>query len=145
MELDIKETIARYEEANFRVNRRLNAMIREQLPEQLTIDQFATLRYLRSHECSTSSELADIFCVGKSSITAIITRLFDKSLIERIQGEKDRRVTYITLTDEGKRLCDLMEEKIQDILAHYIQYFDEKEARTFIETFEKLADVMMNS
>lgn len=140
----LKQIIARYEGANFLVNRRLNAMIREQLPNELTLDQFATLRYIRSQEKSTSSELADIFCVGRSSITAIINRLFDKKLIQRMQGEKDRRVTYLTLTEEGKQMNDKMEEKIHEILSYFIQYFDEQEALTFIETFEKLAEVMNN-
>ncbi|MGG1634656.1 MarR family transcriptional regulator [Paenibacillus sp. FSL A5-0031] len=140
----LKQLIDRYEAANFLVNRRLNAMIRELMPDDLTVDQFATLRYLHSKEMSTSSELADIFCVGKSSITAIITRLFDKNLIQRFPDEKDRRVIYLALTEEGKQVCDLMEDKIQVLLAKYINRFEEQEANCFIETFEKLAKEMMN-
>jgi len=140
----LKQLIDRYEAANFLVNRRLNSMIRELMPDGLTVDQFSTLRYLRFREMSTSSELADIFCVGKSSITAIITRLFDKNLIQRLPDEKDRRVIYLALTEEGKQVCDLMEDKIQVLLAKYINRFDEQEANCFIETFEKLAKEMMN-
>ncbi|WP_028608368.1 MarR family winged helix-turn-helix transcriptional regulator [Paenibacillus harenae] len=139
----LKQIVDRYEAANFLVNRRLNAMIRELMPEELTIDQFATLRYLRMNEKSTSSELADIFCVGKSSITAIITRLFDKSLLVRIPDDKDRRVTYLALTEEGKRMCDMMEEKIHTLLSKFITQFDEQEALSFIHTFEKLAARLM--
>ncbi|MDQ8734167.1 MarR family transcriptional regulator [Paenibacillus sp. LHD-38] len=141
----LKDIIDRYEAANFLVNRRLNAMIRELMPDDLTVDQFSTLRYLRSREKSTSSELADIFCVGKSSITAIITRLFDKNLIQRLPDEKDRRVIYLALTQEGKQVCDRMEDKIQVLLAKYIDRFEEQEALTFIETFERLANEMMQS
>ncbi|WP_419875690.1 MarR family winged helix-turn-helix transcriptional regulator [Candidatus Pristimantibacillus sp. PTI5] len=139
----LKDIIDRYEAANFLVNRRLNAMIRELMPDDLTVDQFSTLRYLRSREKCTSSELADIFCVGKSSITAIITRLFDKNLIERLPDEKDRRVIYLALTQEGKQVCDRMEDKIHVLLAKYIERFPEQEAMKFIETFEKLAQEMM--
>lgn len=140
----LKQIIDRYEAANFLVNRRLNAMIRELMPDCLTVDQFATLRYLRFKERSTSSELADIFCVGKSSITAIITRLFDKKLIQRLPDEKDRRVIYLTLSEEGKQACDQMEEKIHVLMAKYLDRFEEQEAHNFIETFEKLAMEMMN-
>ncbi|WP_424766544.1 MarR family winged helix-turn-helix transcriptional regulator [Paenibacillus sp. sgz302251] len=140
----LKQIIDRYEAANFLVNRRLNGMIRELMPDELTIDQFSTLRYLRAREKSTSSELADIFCVGKSSITAIITRLFDKNLIKRLPDERDRRVTYLILTDEGARICDIMEDKIQVLLAKYMMHFDEQEALSFIETFEKLAEKLMH-
>ncbi|MCA0756170.1 MarR family transcriptional regulator [Paenibacillus sp. N4] len=140
----LKQIIDRYEAADFIIHRRLNAMIREMMPDQLTIDQFSTLRYLRLKEKCTSSELADIFCVGKSSITAIITRLFDKSLIQRFPDDRDRRVTYLSLTGEGVRMCEMMEEKIQELLAKYITQFDEPEALRFIETYEKLAARMMN-
>jgi len=143
--MDLKQFIDRYESATFVVNRRVNAMIREIMPGELTIDQFATLRYLRAQQTSTSSELADIFCVGKSSITAIVTRLSDKNLIKRLPDEKDRRVIYLALTEEGVQICDLMEEKIQQLLSKYMKHFDEQEAVAFINTFEKLAKEMMNS
>lgn len=135
----LNDIIRRYEAANFLVNRRLNAMIREMMPGELTIDQFATLRYLRKQGKSTSSELADIFCVGKSSITAIVNRLFDKNLIKRLPDDKDRRVTYLALTEEGERISDELEGEIQKLLAKYIQPFHEEEALSFIQTFEKLA------
>ncbi|WP_138753832.1 MarR family winged helix-turn-helix transcriptional regulator [Paenibacillus sinopodophylli] len=141
----LKDIIDRYEAAHFLVNRRLNAMFRELMPEDLTVDQLSTLRYLQLHNRSTSSELADIFCVGKSSITAIVTRLFDKNLIQRLPDEKDRRVIYLALTEEGRQICDHMNDKIDVLLAKYIEPFSEQEAIGFIETFEKLAKGMMQS
>lgn len=141
----LKQMISRYEEATFTVNRRMAALLKEKLGEEITSEQHATLRYIRRKEQCTSSELADIFCVGKSSITAIITRLFDKELIKRIPDDKDRRVTYLALTDKGIEIADRMEEKIQELLGSFIQHFDEQEAIVFIETFEKLARVLVQS
>jgi DNA-binding MarR family transcriptional regulator len=139
----LKQLIDRYCAATFIVNRKINAHLRDLMPEEITVDQFSTMQYIRAQGRCTSSELADIFCVGKSSITAIITRLFDKELIMRLPDEKDRRVTYLTLTDEGKRLTDEMESKVQNMLAQYISHFSEKEAIAFIETYEKLAAVLV--
>jgi DNA-binding MarR family transcriptional regulator len=141
----MKQLVDRYQAATFMVNRRLNAMIRERLPEALTLDQYSTLIYIRQNGPCTSSELADIFCVGKSSITAIITRLFDKNLIERVPHKTDRRVTHLSITPEGKRLTDENEEKIHDLLSAYLHHFDEKEAKGFIETYEKLAKVLVQT
>jgi Transcriptional regulators len=138
-EEQLKELIRRYETANFIVERRMGAMLRDLLPESLTVDQLATMRFLRRSGVSTSSELSEIFCVGKSSITAIITRLSDKDLIRRLPGEKDRRVIHLALTEKGEALCDIMETRIQERLAKFIQHFREEEAIAFIETFEKLA------
>jgi DNA-binding MarR family transcriptional regulator len=139
----LKEWIHRYEMAGFIIERRMHAMVRDLMPEELTVDQFRALRYLRHNARSTASDVAEIFCVGKSSITAIMTRLSDKGLIQRVPDEKDRRVINLVLTEEGSRLCDLMEDRVQTVLAGIIEHFDEKEAAAFIETFEKLARIVM--
>ncbi|EFM08983.1 transcriptional regulator, MarR family [Paenibacillus curdlanolyticus YK9] len=141
----LQQTIDRYIAASFTVNRRLSAMIRDVLPDGITAEQSATLRYLRENGRSTSSELADIFCVGKSSITAIITRLFDKHLIERVPDEKDRRVTYLVLTPEGEQMTRLFDSKLEELLGQYLIHFDNKEAKAFIETYEKLAAVLVHT
>ncbi|MFX3636452.1 MAG: MarR family winged helix-turn-helix transcriptional regulator [Candidatus Pristimantibacillus sp.] len=140
-----KQIVARYEAAHFTVNRKLTAMMRELMPEGLTVDQYMTLRYMRNNEECTSSELADIFCVGKSSITAIITRLVDKQLIVRVPDDKDRRVTFLKLTEEGKEMSDVLEVEIQKLIGTFLCHFDEQEAHTFLNTFEKLALVMGSS
>ncbi|TMV52855.1 MarR family transcriptional regulator [Paenibacillus mesophilus] len=141
----LKQIITRYENASFIVNRRLNALLRDLVPGELTLDQVFVLRYMCTHNPCTSSELADTFCVGKSSITAIISRLFDKSLIRRIPDEKDRRVTYLALTEEGMRVTGEMERKIHQLLTRYIARFDEQEGEAFIATFEKLARVLLEA
>ncbi|MFC3790130.1 MarR family winged helix-turn-helix transcriptional regulator [Paenibacillus sp. GCM10012307] len=138
----LPEITARYETAMFTVNRKLNAMIRELTPGDLTAEQLSTLRYIRSKGSATSSELADIFCVGRSSITAIITRLSAKNLIIRRLDEKDRRVIYLELSEEGTRLTDEMETRILHLFSKYLVDFDSEEAMLFINVLEKLAKVL---
>jgi DNA-binding MarR family transcriptional regulator len=138
----LSSIIERYESASFIVYRRMNAAIREGLSDDLTLDQMSMIRYLRKHGQCTATELAEAFCVGKSSISAITSRLFDKQFIRRIPDETDRRVTYFALTEEGYRKSLETDEKIQEILMKYIGHFSEEEALRFIETFEKLAKVL---
>jgi Transcriptional regulators len=134
--------IRRYEDVWYRVHRRLNMLLRRCIEEDITVDQYLAIRYLHACGRSTSSELAEYFCVGKSSITAIVTRLFDKGLIARIPDSKDRRVTYLELTDEGRKHAEAIDERFRERLAAFLGYFDQKETQRFIETFEKLADVL---
>ncbi|WP_338553546.1 MarR family transcriptional regulator [Paenibacillus sp. KS-LC4] len=136
------EIIARYETTYLAINRQIGSLFRASMPDGLTVEQYSVLRYLRKQGKTNSSELADTFCVGRSSITALTTRLFDKQLIEREQDPKDRRVTYLKLLPAGEQLTDQSELKIQEMLALYIQHFDEQEALQFITTYEKLAKVM---
>jgi len=139
----LSKLIDRYLEASFTVNRKLNALTRDLLPDELTLDQSTALRYLRDHGCTTSSELAEVFCVGKSSITAIITRLSDKNLIERVPDEKDRRVTYLKATPEGKRLTRQFDSRLEEMLCQYLSHFTDQEAFGFIELYEKLAAALV--
>ncbi|MEK3884074.1 MarR family transcriptional regulator [Paenibacillus sp. PL2-23] len=139
----LMEWVRRYEIADFIVERRLHAKVKDIMPEELTVEQFKTLRYLRHNERCTASELADFFCVGKSTITAVINRLFDKGLINRVPEEKDRRVVQLVLTAEGMSICVAMEERVQSVLAGIMDQFEEKEAVQFIETLEKLAQAAM--
>lgn len=139
----LSSIIHRYEEASFIVTRRINAAIRESLLDELTLDQYAVIRYMHKRGRCTSTELADTFCVGKSSVTAIINRLSDKRLIERLPDERDRRVTYLRLTGEGEVLSEKMEDRIQELLSKYLMHFEEQEALRFIETFEKLAQLLL--
>lgn len=134
--------IMRYEEAQFTVTRQVNAIIRSIVPEEITVDQYAIIRYIHKHGRVTSSELAEIFCVAKSSVTAIITRLFDKELIRREPDEKDRRVTYLALTPRGSEIAVYIITQIQERLSGFIGLFEEEDARVFIESYEKLAKLL---
>ncbi|WP_027091321.1 MarR family transcriptional regulator [Cohnella thermotolerans] len=144
-EQTLKQAIERYSAAMFTVNRRFNAIVRELMPEELTVDQYYILSSIRSQGQCTSSELADIFCVGKSSITAIIARLFDKRWIRRIPDEKDRRVIYLSLTEEGEKLAAEIDLKIEGLMGNYLNRFTDEEAQRFLETYEKLANVLLET
>lgn len=139
---NIRELIDRYEEASLTVNRTLNAFVREHIRHGLTIDQFSTLRYIKKNTNCTSSELADVFCVGKSAITAIITRLVDKHYIRRVRDQKDRRVVYLSLTEEGEDIYHWVEGKINEKIGLYLNSFNESEIESFIQSYEKLATII---
>ncbi|WHY79613.1 MarR family transcriptional regulator [Neobacillus sp. WH10] len=140
----IQELIDRYTTVSFQVHKKAESLIKGQIGDDLTNDQHYVLRYIsQSGEC-TSSELADAFEVNKSAITAIINRMADKGLIKRTRDENDRRVVYLTLTEEGKTLYHNCQEKIQFLVESIITQFEESEIRNFINTFEKLAGILAN-
>ncbi|MGG4035227.1 MarR family transcriptional regulator [Paenibacillus cisolokensis] len=138
----LEQLIERYEMATFSVNRSLHVILRDRMPAQLTIEQYGVLRYIESRQLCHSSDLAEFMCVGKSAITAIVTRLVDKGLVGRKPDDRDRRMIWLYLTPEGKRMVADCKAAIGRMLAGYIGYFEEKEALGFIETYEKLAAVM---
>lgn len=100
--LSIHEIVERYIQLTHEVWKRGEALIRDEIGEVLTNDQHYLLRYIYRQKRCTPTELAAAFSVQKSAITAIINRLVEKNLIKRTQDVDDRRVVYLTLTDQGE-------------------------------------------
>lgn len=128
----------RYLEVSFSVYTTAESLVREQIGSDLTNEQHYTLRYINKVGSCTSTELAEVFEVKKSAITAIINRLFEKGLIARTRDENDRRLVYLALTDKGKELFMKTEERVHKLVESIIGEFTETEIVQFLTTYEKL-------
>ena len=142
---NIKDLVDRYIAVSFSVEKKAASLVKNQIGSDLTNDQHFTLRYINQVGSCTSSELAEVFDVKKSAITAMITRMWEKGLIQRTRDENDRRVVYLTLTEKGNELYVKAEEKIHNLVESLINRFDQVEIQQFIETFEKLDKVLSQS
>ncbi|MBD1382319.1 MarR family winged helix-turn-helix transcriptional regulator [Metabacillus arenae] len=141
-EKEIQDLINRYLDVSFSVQKKAENLIKGEIGADLTNDQHYTLRYIKKKEICTSTELAQIFDVNKSAITAIINRLAEKNLIERRRDKNDRRVVYLKLSNEGEQLFNNAEGKICDLVGSLLTKFDHHEIASFIETYEKLNTVL---
>ncbi|EPY14449.1 MULTISPECIES: MarR family winged helix-turn-helix transcriptional regulator [Paenibacillus] len=142
MKRDAKTVIERYIAAEFTVVKHLFNEIGEAIPNHLTIDQYQIMCVLHQRGQCTSTDLAAVFKVVKSSITAIINRLVDHGYVERTPAEEDRRVIELSLTEEGQMVYEQVDKQVQDIVSSYLTHFNETEVETFIGTYEKLARLM---
>lgn len=82
----------------------------------ITPDQFNILNEINARENCSSSLLAKEISVKKSTITAIINRLTEKELVNRVLGKNDRRITILHLTEKGKGILSEERKKIFDAL-----------------------------
>ncbi|MEK4663827.1 MarR family transcriptional regulator [Priestia sp. FSL H7-0729] len=139
---DAGSLVNRYLDASFLVTKRFDTQIRERVGQILTMDQFCSLRLINEKRTCTPSDLAELLCIGKSSITALVNKLVDRDLVHRAGDERDRRVVYLTLTETGSQVYRETEQEIQQILEPYLVHFTPEEVRNFIESFEKLAALL---
>jgi len=140
--LSIHEIVERYIQLTHEVWKRGETLIRDEIGEDLTNDQHYLLRYIYRQQKCTPTELAAAFSVQKSAITAIINRLVEKNLIKRTQDVDDRRVIYLTLTDQGEILFEKTEAKIFKLVESIITKFDQQEIESFLKMYGKLADIL---
>ncbi len=138
----LTELIERYELLSFLVHRKGELLINEQIQSQLTHDQHITLYYIRMMKGCTSSELAQLFHVNKSAISALISRLEEKQLIVRKRNDTDRRLVHLSLTQEGETLYQESNKKIHDVVENFISQFSDDEIESFMKTYEKLALIL---
>lgn len=140
--ISLKELIDRYEQAKNTVYRRLNNVMQEQVHQELTTDQFTTLRFIFFHQPCTSSDIAQEFTIGKSAVTAQVNRLVERGLLQRKRDEKDRRVIYLSLSDEGEKLVNDALTKLYEVLGEILSNFHKEEVEAFIKSYERLAVIL---
>lgn len=52
----------------------------------------------------TISELAEVLNITLPSVTVAINKLMKKSYVEKVRGEEDGRIVYVSLTRQGRRI-----------------------------------------
>lgn len=52
----------------------------------------------------TISELAEVLNITQPSVTVAINKLMKKGYVEKVRGEEDGRIVYVSLTRQGRRI-----------------------------------------
>lgn len=80
----------------------------------ITKSQASILHVLDDEASLTAGELADACGIAGSAVTRLVDRLEAQYLVVRTQKEDDRRVVYLSLTCDGRRIAaawrDLQDE-----------------------------------
>ncbi|AWX57006.1 MarR family transcriptional regulator [Brevibacillus brevis] len=69
--------------------------------ESISPKQFILLRVLHQKGRSTVSELATILKLSNSATTIALNRLVKAGFIDRVRDEQDRRVVWVTLSQQA--------------------------------------------
>ena len=141
MERSIQQFIERYLSVSFLVNKRGAALMKCEL-DDITHDQYYVLRYIYKRGVCTSTELADVFAVNKSAITAMTNRLVEKGMIARGKDEDDRRIIALSLTEKGEQWLVETERKVYELVETMMTKLSHEEIEQFIQTYEKLVMIL---
>lgn len=101
--------------------------------------QWIALYYLDSEESISQKNLAIKMKTKDPSIARLLDRMERDGLVKRVKSKEDRRVTYVGLTDKGKRLKDEVfpeGERFSDMLLDGISDDD-------LKTFQKVLDALV--
>jgi DNA-binding MarR family transcriptional regulator len=108
----------------------------------LTHEQFNVLRILKGKfpDQMCVRDIASRMIEKSSNVPRIIDRLELKKLVERSTSSFDKRETVITLTQEGIRLLDSCNGKVNDLFDNLLS-INHEEANTLNKLLEKVREM----
>jgi DNA-binding MarR family transcriptional regulator len=105
--------------------------------KELTGRQFAYLRAIDKNEKVTVTDLADILQLSKPSVTELIKKFEDSHLIEKTRCEDDGRVSYISLTKQGKLLANSNVLESKRAVEKIFQQLSQEDIQTLVTLFDQ--------
>lgn len=72
----------------------------------LRVPEWRVLAALYARRLSTTSELADLATIDRTTLTRTLDRMAEAGWLERHADEEDMRITRVALTAAGKRMFD---------------------------------------
>ena len=111
---------------------------RECAPQGLTIKQVEYLKIIDNHSEITFSMLADLTRNSKPTITEMINKFISSNCVYKEPCQNDRRVSYIQLTEEGRKIARREEAIIERLVQRINNSLDDKEIDTLIKLLRKI-------
>ena len=88
------------------------------------------------------SDISDTLHLPRPGVTRTVKEMEDKGYLRKIASEEDGRVTYLAITDSGKRLSQIHNAQFFAQLAPLLADISEEDAACTVRTIQKLYDVM---
>ena len=88
------------------------------------------------------SDISDILNIPRPGVTRTVKEMETKGYLQKLSSPDDGRVTYITLTEEGKALSRKYDEHYFNELSPYLNDISEEDADCMIRTIGKFYEIM---
>ena len=131
----------------FKIFHRFHQLQRSDLmPEEISRNDFATLMCIehvgnKSESFAVSiSTLAKALMVSTPAVSRTIRGLEERGLVLREIDTKDRRNTFVKITDRGKNILRLSEQKMNDFTSTVMKNMKQEDMERLLEYLEQFLD-----
>ena len=108
----------------------------------ITGAQLFVLRVLAAHPGLSINELAERTMTHQSSVSVVVSRLVERSLVARTQAPDDRRRSIVTLTTAGRLLHRSAPAVAQELLVAGIRKLPLERRRVLADGLSALTDAL---
>lgn len=104
----------------------------------ITVEMLEVLMVLSRSNQINQKEIADRVRKNKANLTPIIHKLSLKDLLRRQEDPSDRRNNIISLTEEGKKLCQRYNQMFEEFYANFLNEIDVKNLNKTISMLKNI-------
>ncbi len=94
------------------------------------------LQFLHQHGVCSVSEIAHGLCMTYSAASQLTERLVKRGMVSRAENQRDRRLSEIRLTDEGREVVEAIRLKRITGLSRILQRMEPDDRESFIGHLE---------
>ena len=125
----------------YRVSRRLNGLLREDLREvPVSLHRWRIVAVLSAHDGCSLSELAQYTVKEQSVISRVADQMAKDGLVRREADPADRRVVRLWLTDHGRKLFGRLFPVAQGHHRRATRGLSAEEQKTLVRLLHKMLD-----
>lgn len=133
-----------FQQVNRQIRREIFQNESENQKNSLSPGQERLLRVLHRHSGKSQKELAEMIRVRPSSLSEVLKKLEEKSLLIKKQDENDRRFNAYFLTVEGKELAEQLIFQRKNKGAEFFDVLTLEEQENLGQILEKLSQNKKN-
>lgn len=124
----------------YQVNKLFNQFYMKNLQEfDLTYTQYLSLVVLWKSSPLSLNKLGNELDLASNTLTPLLKRLEEKEYIKRYKPENDKRQLYVELTEKGKNLEHILENKLLSCFRQ-IDNLNYETSKNFVELNNELAN-----
>ena len=103
---------------------------------------FRVLHTIKDNEELTMQELGEEMGITKSRVTAIISKMVEKNLIETISKEDDRRKKILKLTENGEKQIEEFKRRHEEIFMRMWEKYSDEEITQWKYLMSRMVDII---
>ncbi|AAK78852.1 DNA-binding MarR family transcriptional regulator [Clostridium acetobutylicum] len=106
---------------------------------ELSNSSIRVLFALNNHKKITITDLGKVLCAHKPNVTSWVDCLVKNDLACRLYDDNDRRIIYISLTENGKLTIDKCKEVLNKSFAERLAHLNDEDLELLIQTLNNMS------
>ncbi|MFS0878421.1 MarR family winged helix-turn-helix transcriptional regulator [Metabacillus niabensis] len=107
----------------------------------VTAVQWLVLHHVYNHEGCTSIDIVKEWSVEKPTVSSLVRKLNEQGLLQFTSGQ-DKRQKNLSLTDEGKTLCEKITKQVIELQLFVADPLSEDKVKEWMEELKILEERM---